>query len=191
VNPIFTINFRREAYLREMARVRRRIIALGVWVGYFGVLALVIGLYGLTCASLTRRTGILERQVARLGAETGDGGEKIPATELANVERVVANPRAWRDRLARLATLLPSNAELTSVAVNPDNQPDPLDQKKLVLTGMIRNAPGQDRMSGLMALVSALHADTAFAAGYGTIKLTNSRVSPGAGTMAEFVIECR
>jgi len=56
VNPFFNINFRREAYLQEMAKARRRVIALGVWIAYFGLLGVLLGLYGLNCSSLARRT---------------------------------------------------------------------------------------------------------------------------------------
>ena len=46
MSVLFTINFHREAYQRELARARRRVILLGVWVAYFGVIGVVMGLYG-------------------------------------------------------------------------------------------------------------------------------------------------
>ena len=64
--PIFTINFRREAYQREVERTRRRVITLGASLAYFGAMVVVLGLYGLNCASLTRRAAQFERSAARI-----------------------------------------------------------------------------------------------------------------------------
>ena len=52
MTPVFLINFRREAFRRERAEARRRAIGLGVWLAYFGGLAVLLGLYGLNCAEL-------------------------------------------------------------------------------------------------------------------------------------------
>jgi hypothetical protein len=192
MNPVFTVNFRREAYRLELARTRQRTVTVGIWVAYFGVLAVVLGLYGLNCASLANRTHLLETQNARAQNRPDPTTAWQPGpAELAQVEHALANPRHWQIRLARLAALLPVDAMLTSVSANPDNQSGPADQERLFIVGMLRPTPGQDRMQGIMALVAALHADSAFAAQYRTIRLVESRIGGGADAPAEFRIECR
>ncbi len=192
MSALFTINFRREAYQRELARTRRRLFSLGGWVTYFGVLVLVLGLYALNFASVARRVDTAERLVARIQQTSGDrAGWKIGDRELAQVEDARANPARWRDRLLRLAALLPANVALSSVGVNPENSPAPADRNKLVLSGELRAAPGTDRMRPVVQLVSQLQADSVFARGYSSIRLASSQTSPGAGNVTLFVIECR
>jgi Tfp pilus assembly protein PilN len=192
VNPVFTVNFRREAYRLELARTRRRALAMGIWVAYFGVLAIVLGLYGLNCASLTQRAHLLADQNTRAQARPDRPSTWQPGTaELVQVERALANPRQWQVRLARLAAVLPGDALLTSVSANPDHQSGAADQERLLIVGTLRPAPGQDRMQGIMALVAALHSDSLFSAQYRTVRLVESRIGGGADATAEFRIECR
>lgn len=191
MNTLFAINFRREAYQKEIARARRRVLLLGTSLAYFGALAVVLGLYGLNCASLVRRSDQIERQAERMRAlQNSNRDWAITAAELTTVERFQSNPRIWRERLIRLAELLPANAVLTSVTINPDNVQTAEGQSKLVITGEMRVPPTQDRMRSVVQLVSALHADPVFSAGYKNIQLASSRAIDG-GTRAEFVIECR
>jgi Tfp pilus assembly protein PilN len=192
MSPVFTVNFRREAYQHELARTRRRAVAVGIWVAYFGVLALTLGLYGLNCASLTDRAHLLEKQSARLQASHDSVLSWKPGpAELAQVEFALANPRRWQVRLARLAAVLPSDAMLTSVSSNPEHQSAVADQERLLIVGTLRTTPGPDRMRGLMALVATLHADSLFSAQYRTIRLVESRLGGSADAPAEFRIECR
>ncbi len=189
--PTFSINFRRESYLKEVARARRRVMILGMWVGYFGMIVVVLGLYDLNCLALYRRVAQLERHAARVSAVHGPRPEwKVPPAELVTIERYVRNPREWHDRLERLAVLLPASARLTSLAVNPDNLSGPGDQK-LVIEGEMKLAPGPDRMRGVMDLVAALRADSAFTAGYRNVRLASTRINEGLTAMAEFVVECQ
>jgi hypothetical protein len=190
VSPYFTINFRREVYRQQLARTRRRMLSVGVWMAYFGVLAVVIGLYDLNCASLTQRTRLLEAQNRRLGGVGRVDTWKPARAELVLVERTLANPRCWQARLARLAAVLPPDVALTRVAANPENLASSSDQERLVISGTLRPRPGQERMQGIMALVSTLRADSVFAAQYPSIRLVESRIG-GAGAPAEFRIECR
>ena len=192
MSPVFTVNFKREAYAREVARTRRRVVILGVWVTYFGVLALLLGLYSLNCMSLQRRVGQIERQAARLRSGRGGGTEwKLRPNDLTQVERYVTNTRQWRDRLTRLAEIMPPNAAVTSLALNPRNVSTPAEQNKLVITGTVRVAEGQDRMRSVMGIVTSLHRDSVFARSYSTIRLASTRVSESPQPVAEFVIECR
>ncbi len=192
MDPVFTVNFRREAYQMERTRTRRRTVAVGTWVAYFGALAVVLGLYGLNCASLTQRARLLEAQNARAQNHHDPTAAWQPGpAELAQIERALASPRRWQIRLARLAAVLPGDAMLTSVTANPDNLSGTANQERLLLTGKLRPAPGQDRMQGIMALVAALHSDSLFAAQYRTIRLVESRIGGGADAPAEFRIECR
>jgi Tfp pilus assembly protein PilN len=192
VSPAFTVNFRREAYRLERARARRRMMAMGIWVTYFGVLAVVLGLYGLNCASLSQRVRLLEAQNLRMQTRHDPATAWRPGpADLAQVEQTLANARRWHVRLARLATVLPGDAMLTSVTANPDNQASAADQERLLIVGMLRPTPGPDRMQGIMALVAALHADSLFSAQYRTIRLVESRIGGGADAPVEFRIECR
>jgi hypothetical protein len=192
MTPIFTINFRREVYQRELARTRRRLIMVGGWVGYFGLLVIVIGLYGLNCVSLTRRVGQIERQAAQLRAAQNSRTDwQVGTAELAAAQKIQANPRVWRDKLVRLTQLLPINVALGSVAVNPDNASNVADQNKLVITGQMRVPAGVDRMRGVVQLVTALQGDSTFSSGYRNIRLASSRITESGGSVAEFVIECR
>jgi hypothetical protein len=188
----FTINFRREAYQREMARTRRRLFLLGGWVTYFGVLVLVLGLYGLNCGSLVRRTQAVERAVARANANPATVPDfRLQGADLVTVENFRENPARWRDRLVRLAAVLPANAAITSIAVNPDNLPNAADQNLLVIAGELRVTPGQDRMRPVVQLVSTLRADSLFSRGYTSIRLASSRAIEAPSLATEFVIECR
>lgn len=192
MSPAFAINFRREAYRQELSRTRRRALAVAIWASYLGVLAVALGLYGLNCASLAQRARLLEAQNARLaGSGNQPDAWKPGPAELTQIERALANPHRWQTRLTRLAAVLPPDAMLTSLSVEPDPTAGAGGQERLVLVGSLRPAPGQDRMEGVMGLVAALHADTAFAAQYRTIRLVESRVGSGAGGSAEFRIECR
>lgn len=189
--PLFTINFRREAYQREVERTRRRVITLGASLAYFGAMVVVLGLYGLNCVSLTRRSAQIERSAARVRAQQNSARDwTVSEAELNTVQDFQANPRRWRDRLTRLASLMPANAQLTSVAVNPDNLPNAEEQNKLVITGQVKVPAGQDKMRSVVQIVSLLHSDPVFSAGYRNIQLASSRVSEE-GSLAEFVIECR
>lgn len=192
MTPIFTINFRREVYQRELARTRRRLLMVGGWVAYFGLLSIVIGLYGLNCASLTRRVGQIERQAAQLRAAQNSRTDwQVGTAELSAAQKVQANPRVWRDKLARLTQLVPINVALGSVAVNPDNASNSTDQNKLVITGQMRIPAGVDRMRGVVQLVTALQSDSTFSSGYRNIRLASSRINESSNPIAEFVIECR
>jgi hypothetical protein len=189
MTPVFTINFRREAYQRELARTRRRLFALGGWVAYFGVLGLILGLYGLNCASLARRSQQVERHLARL--QSGQRHEwLVDAAQISAVEQSQANPPRWRDKLVRLAALLPPNTVVLSLTVNPENLGNPADQNKLVIVGQLRSAPGQN-MQGVVQLASLLRSDSLFALGWQNIRLASSHAVEGSSPTTEFVIECR
>ena len=191
MTPIFTINFRREVYQRELARTRRRLLQIGGWVAYFGAMVVIFGLYGLNCAALTRRVDQIEKQSARARAvQHGKVDWTIGSAELQAAEKFHGSPRFWRDKLVRLSALLPPNALLTSVAVNPDNLQGPQDLNKLVIVGQLKIPSSEDRMRGVVRLVTSLHGDSTFASGYQNIRLASSRVDQS-GAMTEFVIECR
>lgn len=190
MSALFTINFRREAYLQEVAQARHRVVALAVWVAYFGVFAVILGLYGLNCASLAERTRLIERQAARLRvANAAQAPSLIRVAELNQVEHYVLGARRWGARLSRIAELLPPNARITALTVNPQNLSDPSSQNVLVLIGELHAAGAQDRMQAVMKIVSALRDDKTFAGGYSSIRLSSTRVMPEGS--AEFVIECR
>ena len=93
--------------------------------------------------------------------------------------------------MIRLAAVLPPNVKITSMAVNPQNLTLPVEQNKLVITGVVRPSPDQNRMQSVMRIVTMLHGDPVFAAGYQNIKLASTRVSEGSDGGAVFVIECR
>lgn len=191
MNPVFTINFRREAFQREIARARRRLIGLGAWLTYFGLMAVILGLYGLNCFALGSRVRSIERRTAQFeAAQKTNRDWNVDATQLATVERFHISARRWRDRMIGLSSLLPSNVVLASAAVNPDNLTNPVDVNKLVLVGYVRGSASSDRMQTIVQLVSKMHSDSLFSGGYQNIRLVSSRVVND-GPMTEFVIECR
>lgn len=186
----FAINFRREAYLKEVARARRRVVSLGLWLTYFGLIGVLFGLYGLNCASLAARTRALERQVARLAQTRSAGTTWQPGrAEAAEVEQRVVDLRQWRDRLTRLAVILPAHARLTNLQFNPEGQSG--GESKLVLTGRMRPAPGIDEVQGVMAFVTALGADSVFSRSYRNVRLVATRALTEAAGGTEFIVECR
>ena len=162
---------------------------LGMWVTYFGLLVVVLGLYGLNCASLTRRIHQIERQAQRAReAQSLATTSKLDEAQLVEIESIHGSPARWRDRLARLSTLLPPNVAIVSVAVNPNDLPT--DKNKLEIVGRLRGA-GDDRTAAVVELVSKLHADSAFSIGYSNVRLASSRAAMGDAPVTEFVIECR
>ncbi len=189
--PVFTINFRREAFERQVARSRQRIAALAAWLAYFGLIGLLAWTYSLNFSALVRRTRMIERQTLQF-TTSQNLPRKIPldAAQIATIERFHSSPPRWRDKLARLAALVPDNAALTSVSVNPGNTNQPLDLNRLVITGALRAGPGEEPMRGVVQLVAALQADSVFAADYQSIKLGHSHAAAAAGA-TEFEIECR
>lgn len=189
MSAIYAINFHRQAYLRDLALARRRVIMLGVWVAYFGGMGVLMGLYGLNCISLRQRLNQLQRDSSRLRSQQVAGDWNVRPVEVDLVEGYVRNPRQWRDRLLRLATILPPNARLSSMSVNPQNLSTPEEANKLVVTGIVTTAGSTDRMQSVIQIVSAMQHDSVFAAGYSNIKLASTRVSDAGG--AEFVVECR
>jgi hypothetical protein len=191
-DPIFTINFRREMFEREMARSRRRVIHLAAWMAYFGVFGLLVWTYVLNAQSMERRTHMIERQTDQFVA-TQNLPRKVPldASQVAAIERFHESPRRWRDKLARLAGLLPPTAALKSVGLNPSGSNQSAEQNKLVLTGSLRSAGGEDPMRGVVQLVAALQADSSFSSGYTSIKLSQSHADATLKGTTEFTIECR
>jgi hypothetical protein len=192
LSTLFSINFRRESYLRELARARNRVLALGAWVAYFGVMAVVLGLYGLNCASLTHRVARLERQEQRARAQAGQHKDwKLTPGQIGEIERYVSSTQSWRDRFAHFSAVMPSNARMTSLALNPENMSGPLNENKVVMTGQLKLAPGEDRMHGVVELVSALRHDATIGSCYHTIRLVSTRSSDEGGPVADFTIECQ
>lgn len=190
MSALFHINFRREAYLKEIARARRRVVLLGVWVAYFGVVAVAMGLYGLNCASMSRRVALLERQTARVEAsQTSREQWKLAPAEMTRIHEYLSNPRRWHDRLVRLVAVLPANTRLTSVASNPNNQSGGRADDRLVITGLMQIEPNGDRMAGVMGLVAKLREDSLFSAHYPNVRLATTRIVDVGN--AEFVIECQ
>lgn len=192
MSAVFQINFRREAYRREVARSRARVITLGAWLAYFGVISVVSGLYGLNCEAIQRRTRIMERQTAVLRVHRNDQVDWThqPA-EMALVARGINDPRAWSARLARVPTMLPANARLTSIDFNPAAVAGAGDWDRLVISGTLHAAPGQDRMREVSELVTRFQRDSLLSTHFHTIRLASTRVSDPTGGNADFVIECR
>lgn len=192
MSTLFTINFRREAYQRAVARARQRVLALGVWLAYFGVLVILVGLYGLNAVALSRQLHQIERQTARARQVQGAAGNwKMTEAERMQVESYVQNPREWHDRLSRLSAILPSNVKVTSIALNPQNLSGTGDDNKLVITGQLLPAPNEDRMQGVMRTLGVVRGDSVLKRSYENVRLASTKIVEGPGGAAEFVIECR
>ena len=187
----FTINFRREVFRRERERSRRRLFALGGWVSYFGLLVVLIGLYGLNLQWVNNRAGTIQGQVDRMRKSTDAGAWQPTGRQVAEIEGRRLSAARWRQRLERLSTLLPSNATLTSIAVNPDNLQGAAEQNLFVISGAIRIRPGAGSTMGeVVELVSRLKSDSLFSRGFRTFRLASSEMVEGTSTVL-FVVECR
>jgi len=189
--PVFTINFRREMFEREVARSRQRIIHLAGWMGYFGLFGLLLWSYVLNMQGMARRTHMIERQTDQFVAAQ-NLPRKVPldASQVSAIERFHGSPRLWRDKLARLATLLPGSAVVKSIGLNPAGSNQAADQNRFVVTGSLRGAAGDDPMRKVVELVAVLQADSAFSSGYKSIKLSQSHADATVKGSTEFTIEC-
>lgn len=190
MNTPYTINFRREAFLLEVAKARRRAFRLGLWLSYCGALGILMGLYGINLASMVKRVAVVERQVERLRQRPAaeDNWRPSPA-EVTEIVRLLGDTRRWRDRLARLPVVLPPNAILSSLQLNPESASGNTDPK-LIVSGEMRGGAGEGRVQQVMSFVNVLSHDSTFASGYRNIRLVTTRATTN-GDGAEFVIECR
>lgn len=185
----FEINFRREAFRRERAEARRRAVGLGVWLAYFGTLAVLIGLYCLNFSELSTRTRQLQRQIARQHALNHGSAAWVPSgDDAAYVEPWVADAGRWRDLLGRLPRLLPPGARLTSLQWNPDDASG--GERKLLLMGVLRADSHRDRMAGVTDIVGVLARDSLFLAQFRSVRLLSTRTHEGSPD-ADFQLECK
>ena len=185
----FQINFRREAFRRERAEAKRRALGLGIWLTYFGGLAVLLGLYGLNVAALETRTHQLDRQLARQRAlQRGDNDWIATSAEVASVEPWVADTGRWRDLLGGLPRLLPDGARLTALQFNPDGVTG--GERKLLLTGELRVDSHGDRTAGVTDLVARIAKDSLFASQFRSVRLVSTHARDDAPE-AEFEVECR
>lgn len=192
MSPVFLINFRREAYQRELARSRARVISLGAWLSYFGVMVVIFGLYGLNFAAVKSRTRMAERQAQVLRESTDAQTDwSRQSAQLSMIERGVGDARLWRARLERLATALPANAQLISIEFNPKGASGGGDWNRLVLRGQLSVEAGQDRMRGVGTIVNTLRTDSLLSRRFHSIRLASTSISETRGNTAEFAIECR
>jgi len=185
----FTINFRREVYQRQQARARARVILIGVWVAYFGVMGLVLGLYGLNAATYARRTEQLERQAKRAEQLKGTAVDwALSSDDINAITQRASSLSLHRSVLTRLGQLLPANVRLASLAWNADISGS--GGLKLVLTGALRPEAAQERMSAVVGLVSTLSADSIVHQAFKNVKLASTNSTEGTNAV-EFVIECQ
>jgi hypothetical protein len=185
----FQINFRREAFRRERTEARRRAVGIGVWLTYFGALAVLLGLYGLNCSALETRTEQLEHQLARQRTLRQGGSEWIAsATDVAAVEPWVSDAGRWRDLLGALPRLLPEGARLTGIQFNPDGVTG--GERKLILSGVLRVDSRLDGTAGVTDFVTVIARDSLFASQFRSVRLVSTRAREG-GPEAEFEVECR
>ena len=189
MTPQFTINFRREVYQREQARARARVIMLGVWVAYFGVMALILGLYFLNAATYARRTELVERQAKRAEEQKGTTTDwQLGNEDIGALTMHARSLSLHRGVMQRIGQLLPTNVRLGTLAWNSDN-PAGASAQKLVLTGTLRPEGAQDRMRQVVGLVSTLSADSTISGMFKNVRLASTNSSEG--TDVEFVIECQ
>ena len=185
----FQINFRREAFRRERADARRRAIGLGVWLTYFGALAVLLGLYVLNWSELGSRTKQLQRQLARQRVNSQVGADWTPSpAEAARAEDWVKDPGRWRDLLERLPSLLPEGARLTHFQFNPDGVSG--GERKLLLAGALRADGRGESMAGVTDFVEVVSRDSLFSSRFRSVRLISTRVSTTRGE-SEFELECK
>jgi hypothetical protein len=185
---MFRINFRREAFRRQRAEARARALGLGGWVAYFGIVVLLLGLYGLHTVSLAGRTAQIERQVARLSTDPRNGQDWRPSPDEAAASTPwVGDPGRWRALLGRLPELMPAGARITTLEWNPEDITG--GDRRLVVTGMLRGTPAEDPMGRVTDFVTAVGRDSLFKARFRSVRLLSTRAREGGE--AEFKVECR
>ena len=185
----FQINFRREAFRRERTEARRRAVGIGIWLTYFGALAVLIGLYGLNCAALQTRTEQLARQLTYQRTLRQGGNEWIAsATDVAMVEPWVSDTGRWRDLLGALPRLLPDGARLTGIQFNPDGVTG--GDRKLLLNGVLRVDSRLGGTAGVTDFVSTIARDSLFASQFHSVRLVSTHARERSSE-AEFEVECR
>lgn len=187
--PLFTINFRREVFRRRQARARARMVLLGVWVAYFGVMAVILGLYGLNAVTYARRAAMLERQAKRIRDQRDATEWTLTPEVLGALSERVGSLSTHRDILVRLGQRLPTNVRLSSLTWNADAGSG-AGARRLVLGGTLRPEASQDRMGEVVRLVSMLSADSTLSGRFRNVKLASTSVDEGSGVV-EFVIECQ
>lgn len=185
----FQINFRREAFRRERADARRRAIGLGGWLLYFGVLAVVLGLYALNWFELGARTKQLQRQITRQRVNSQVGADWSPSpAEAARAEDWVKDAGRWRDLLARLPSLLPEGARIKHLQFNPEGVSG--GERKLLLAGALREDARGESMADVTGFVEVVSRDSLFSSHFRSVRLISTRVSTVRGE-SEFELECK
>ena len=188
MNTQFRINFRREAFSRERVEARRRAVGLGIWLTYFGALAVMLGLYGLNASELQARTRQLQRQIARQQALHQGGADWTPTPgEATLAQDWVGDLGRWRDLLVRLPGLLPEGARLTSLQFNPDGTAGT--SRRLLVHGLLRLDSRHEGMSGVTDFVTTVARDSLFATHFKSVRLVSTRTVDGGES--EFELECR
>lgn len=188
MSPMFRVNFRREVFRQQRAEARSRVLVLGVWLTYFGVVAVVLGLYGLNLSSLADRNRHLQRHLDRLRATPGADHEWRPTPDDAMAASAwLGDAGRWRDLLLRLPSLMPEGARLTSVQYNPDDITG--GERRLLVSGVLRTAAGQDAMARVTEFVTTVGRDSSFAARFHGVRLVSTRTRETGE--AEFQMECR
>jgi len=189
MNTRFSINFRREAFRRQRADAGRRAFLLGVWLAYFGVLAVTLGLYALNWNELGTRTLQLSRQIERQRLAHAAGADWTPgAADAAVAGPWVSDVAHWRDLLVRLPDLMPEGARLTVLRFNPDGVVG--GERKLLLSGVLRLKGDGDRIAGVTDFVTVVSRDSVFSSRFRSIRLLSTRTSEGSAD-AQFEVECR
>ena len=188
MSPVFRINFRREAFRRQRAEARARVVGLVVWLTYFGVIVVLLGLYVLNAVSLAHRTDQIERHAARQRANPGPSTNWRPSPDEAGaVLPWLDDSGRWRDLFTRLAVLTPNDAHLTLVQWNPDDISG--GERRLLVSGVLRPSPTSDPMARVTGLVDALGRDSLFTAHFHSVRLVSTRTRDDG--QAEFQVECR
>jgi Tfp pilus assembly protein PilN len=130
----------------------------------------------------------LARQIARERAQHATSVDWVATpNEAAAVEPWVADTNRWRDLLGRLPRLLPDGARLTGLQWNPDAISG--SERKLVLTGVLRDDSRRERMTSVTDFVAVLAKDSLITAHFRSVRLVSTRVRDGGDS--EFQVECQ
>jgi len=189
------INFNRPALEASRQAARRRTIQVSLGVAYLALLAFVtayLAMHGFLVqrALLVARTGV--GNVRGLEGPSAEAMQVDPAF-LDFMDQVSGADQRWAPKLTRLAKLLPANAWIVKLDAGTANVPlGEAKRRRLTFNISATTRSEEDKILFPIRLVETLQRDSTFAAGYGDIHFSSTKVLSGSqAVVVNFDVECR